>query len=240
MNEAQTTFEEMLDLPADPRPSPPAAARRSEKPAAAIPPGTVLDWKAIAAMAENRVIGHHNGIPWHLPEDFRWFKECTLGQIVVMGRKTFESLPKPLPGRTTFVLTRNPKLLRDRQPNLFASGKVSRSALAHRESMGQMPLAPFAQPDLRLIPSLDLLARESFPCQVFICGGAEIYRQALPFCRELLLTRVHRTVEGDTQFPAFEPLFERAAILRETPDFTIERWTRRGPVSPPPGPPGSP
>ncbi|MEO6034171.1 MAG: dihydrofolate reductase [Verrucomicrobiota bacterium] len=64
-----------------------------------------MNFKAIAAMSENRVIGQGNRIPWHLPEDFQWFKKMTTGQIVVMGRKTFESIGKPLPNRTTIVLS---------------------------------------------------------------------------------------------------------------------------------------
>ncbi len=64
-------------------------------------------FKAIAAMSENRVIGQGNKIPWHLPEDFKWFKKMTTGQIIVMGRKTFESIGKPLPNRETIVLSRN-------------------------------------------------------------------------------------------------------------------------------------
>jgi dihydrofolate reductase len=63
-------------------------------------------FKAIAAMSQNRVIGHEGKIPWHLPEDFKWFKKMTTGQVVVMGRKTFESIGKPLPNRTTVVLSR--------------------------------------------------------------------------------------------------------------------------------------
>ena len=62
--------------------------------------------KAIAAMAENRVIGNKGEIPWHLPEDFRWFKQATMGGVLVMGRKTYESIGKPLPGRETYVLSR--------------------------------------------------------------------------------------------------------------------------------------
>jgi dihydrofolate reductase len=65
-----------------------------------------LEFSAIAAMAENRVIGSGNKIPWHLPEDFKWFKETTLGHVLVMGRKTFESIGRPLPGRETLVLSR--------------------------------------------------------------------------------------------------------------------------------------
>src|SRR5215510_203186 len=64
-------------------------------------------FKAIAAMSENRVIGAGNKIPWHLPEDFRWFKKMTTGQVVVMGRKTFESIGRPLPNRETIVLSRS-------------------------------------------------------------------------------------------------------------------------------------
>jgi dihydrofolate reductase len=63
-------------------------------------------FKAIAAMAENRVIGNGNKIPWHLPEDFKWFKQMTTGQVIVMGRKTFESIGRPLPNRETIVLSR--------------------------------------------------------------------------------------------------------------------------------------
>ena len=65
-------------------------------------------FKAIAAMSENRVIGQGRKIPWHLPEDFKWFKKMTTGHVVVMGRKTFESIGKPLPNRTTIVLSRSP------------------------------------------------------------------------------------------------------------------------------------
>jgi len=66
-------------------------------------------FKAIAAMAENRVIGAGGDIPWHLPEDFKWFKRTTMGGILVMGRKTYEAIGKPLPGRDTYVLSRTPR-----------------------------------------------------------------------------------------------------------------------------------
>src|SRR6201988_2744164 len=99
-------------------------------------------------MAENRVIGRGNQIPWHLPEDFKWFKKMTTGQLVVMGRKTFESIGKPLPNRETIVLSRG----------------------------------PFQYPGVRTISDLSAinLAREQR--EVFICGGAQLYAQALPFC----------------------------------------------------------
>lgn len=66
-------------------------------------------YKAIAAMSENRVIGNNGDIPWHLPEDFKWFKKTTMGDILVMGRKTYESIGRPLPGRQTYVLSRTPR-----------------------------------------------------------------------------------------------------------------------------------
>ena len=66
-------------------------------------------YKAIAAMSENRVIGNSGDIPWHLPEDFKWFKKTTMGAILVMGRKTYESIGRPLPGRDTYVLSRQPR-----------------------------------------------------------------------------------------------------------------------------------
>ena len=69
--------------------------------------GKKFNYRAIAAMAENRVIGNHNAIPWHLPEDFKWFKKTTMGQTLLMGRKTFDSIGRPLPGRQTIILSRN-------------------------------------------------------------------------------------------------------------------------------------
>ncbi|MDB6054178.1 MAG: Dihydrofolate reductase [Verrucomicrobiales bacterium] len=147
---------------------------------------------AIAAMSSNRVIGANNTIPWRLPEDFKWFKQTTLGHILVMGRKTFESIGRPLPGRETIVL--------------------SRSASAF--------------PGVRVIHSADQLPLDD-PRTLFICGGADIYRQLLPFCSELLLTHVDQTVDGDATFPFFEDLFEPVEIVRQTPEFKIIRYRNR-------------
>ena len=150
-------------------------------------------WKAIAAMSENRVIGRNNQIPWHLPEDFRWFKQATLGGTLVMGRKTFESIGRPLPGRVTVVLTRG----------------------------------GFSDPRIHLASGLDAIPGLALPEPVFICGGAQVYEQALPRCAELLLTRVRQEVDGDAFFPPFEHLFDLAGIVQDTPDFVIERWVRK-------------
>jgi len=146
--------------------------------------------KAIAAMSLNRVIGSGNKIPWHLPEDFKWFKKMTTGHILVMGRKTFESIGKPLSGRTTFVLTRS---------NAPIPGVQTIADLTRIE-----------------------VVVAAFPNrQVFICGGAQIYQEALPLCSDLYLTLVKRTVEGDAFFPAFEDRFTLAAEVRDGPDFKI-------------------
>lgn len=150
-------------------------------------------FKAIAAMAENRVIGSAGDIPWHLPEDFKWFKQTTMGGILVMGRKTYDSIGRPLPGRDTFVLSRTP-----------------------REIKGVHSFT-----DLTI---LDQLKTEK---TIWIAGGAEIYRQMLPRCSELFLTRVHRAPVGDTYFPEFEDQFELSELVLKTEDFTIERWTIR-------------
>ncbi|MDA8736221.1 MAG: dihydrofolate reductase [Opitutae bacterium] len=147
-------------------------------------------FKAIAAMAENRVIGNQGDIPWHLPEDFKWFKQTTMGQILVMGRKTYESIGRPLPGRETFVLSRTP-----------------------REIEG-----------VHSFTNLEMLDHFETDKTIWIAGGGEIYKQMLPHCSELYLTRVHRTVEGDAHFPEFENKFELAETILKNDDFTVERW----------------
>jgi dihydrofolate reductase len=141
-------------------------------------------------MSLNRVIGAANKIPWHLPEDFKWFKKLTTGQVVVMGRKTFESIGKPLPNRTTIVLTRSP---------------------------APIPGARTVS-DLRQIIALgsELTGRE-----IFICGGEQVYLQALPMCSDLYLTLVKRIVEGDATFPAFEDQFALKEELVDCAEFKI-------------------
>jgi dihydrofolate reductase len=144
-------------------------------------------FKAIAAMSENRVIGAKNRIPWHLPEDFKWFKKMTTGQVIVMGRKTFESIGKPLPNRVTIVLSRS----------------------------------QFSRPGVETVSNLDQIDLANETREVFICGGAQVYRQALPLCSDLYLTVVKRFVDGDTFFPPFEDRFELADQLLERVDFKI-------------------
>lgn len=150
-------------------------------------------FKAIAAMSENRVIGQGSKIPWHLPEDFKWFKKMTTGQVVVMGRKTFESIGKPLPNRTTVILSRS----------------------------------RFHVPGVQTLSDLNQLDPEREERDIFICGGAEIYGQALPLCSDLYLTLVKRQAEGDILFPVFENQFELKTELQDTPEFKILHYRNR-------------
>ena len=152
--------------------------------------------KAIAAMSLNRVIGVGNKIPWHLPEDFKWFKKLTTGNVVVMGRKTFESIGRALPDRTTIVITRSAQ---------------SFPGVTNISNLNQ----------------IDLAAPEFAEREIFICGGAQIYEQTLPFCSDLYLTLVNREIEGDTFFPKFEDRFDLAATLTENPDFKILHYRNR-------------
>jgi dihydrofolate reductase len=159
-------------------------------------------FKAIAAMSLNRVIGAGGQIPWHLPEDFKWFKKTTTGHVIVMGRKTFEAIGKPLPHRTTLVLSRSVQSI-----------------------PGVRVISDLSQID----PADPALAGR----EIFICGGARVYEQALPLCSDLYLTLVKRLVEGDTFFPAFEEQFELMGELLNTPEFNILHYQR---ASPPPAP----
>ena len=158
-------------------------------------------FQAIAAMSLNRVIGNRNNIPWHLPEDFKWFKKTTMGHVLLMGRKTFNSIGRPLPGRDTVVLTRNP------------------------ESIIGIPtfnsIEAFEQAD------------EFQNRKVFVCGGAEIYRQTLEKCSDLFLTLVKQKIEGDTFFPDYESLFDTGTILHKTEEFEIIHYRQLKQISPP-------
>ena len=157
-------------------------------------PRVLKPFQAIAAMSLNRVIGVGNKIPWHLPEDFKWFKQMTTGHAIVMGRKTFESIGRPLPNRETIVLSRS----------------------------------QFSHPGVKTIRSLEELSGLAGHREVFVCGGAQVYAQALPRCSDLYLTLVKREVEGDAFFPPFEEQFELAEEMRDTPEFKILHYRRCG------------
>jgi len=123
----------------------------------------------IVAISRNRVIGASGQIPWRLPGDLQRFKQLTMGQSLLMGRKTYQSIGRPLPGRQMIVLSRDPKFQAegcetapDLQSGLLAAGQGE---------------------------------------ELFICGGAEIYRQALPLVERIYLSELEREISGDTYFP---------------------------------------
>jgi dihydrofolate reductase len=153
--------------------------------------------RAIAAMSLNRVIGKDGQIPWHIPEDFKWFKKTTSGQAILMGRKTFESLGHPLPNRRNLVVTRSADL---------AEG-------------------------IEIIPDLAAFRPESYPCDVWVIGGGEIYRQILDRCDDLYLSIIPQVIEGDTFFPPFEDKFDLAATVLKHPDFEVRHYLRKAATS---------
>lgn len=137
-------------------------------------PKTILT--LIAAVARNGVIGKDNRLPWHLPADLRHFKTLTTGHAVIMGRKTWESLPekfRPLPGRQNIVITRN---------------------------------AAYSAPGASVAASLPEAVAVATGKEAFVIGGAELYKAALPLADRLQLTELDAAFEGDTWFPERDPL----------------------------------
>lgn len=129
----------------------------------------------IAAAGQNNELGKSNALLWHLPDDFKRFRKITTGHPIIMGRKTFESFPKPLPKRRHIIISRNTGYRVD-------------------------------HPDCVVVHSLEkALEQVAGQDTVFIIGGGEIYRQALPYCDTIELTRVESSFEADTYFPAIDP-----------------------------------
>jgi len=143
----------------------------------------------IAAVAKNGLIGKDNKLPWHLPADLRFFKNTTLGHPIIMGRKNFESIGRVLPGRTNIVLTRNANFAE--AENL----KVAHSLKGAFE-----------------------IAQKTGTDECFVIGGAEIYKEALPFCQKLYITRVHGIFEGNTFMPEFEKGFRKISCVSNSKD----------------------
>ncbi len=132
----------------------------------------------IAALASNRVIGLDNGMPWHLPEDLKYFKATTLGKPIVMGRKTFDSLGRPLPGRTNIVVSRQIDLQ-------LAGAEVFESIEAALDFAEQQAATDGVE-------------------EIMVIGGETLYRQCLAEADRLYLTRIEATPKGDAWFPEFD------------------------------------
>jgi dihydrofolate reductase len=132
----------------------------------------------IAAVAENGVIGTGAGMPWHIRGELRYFMRSTLKKPVIMGRKTFETLPGPLKDRANIVVTRDAGYRRE--------GVITVTSLE------------------KALEVAGAVARETGAEEIMVAGGAEIYRQALPRAQRLYLTEVHAKPEGSVTFPAFD------------------------------------
>lgn len=162
----------------------------------------------IAAVSDNNVIGKDNNIIWHLPDDFKYFKEKTNGHHIIMGRKTFESIGKPLPNRTSIVIT-------------------------HQENYG--PESTLREP-LSIAHSLEeaLQLVHPYETEVFIIGGSEIYKQALDIADTLYITNVHESFDGDVYFPEVDynlwnNIFKKIHEIDENHKqrFTFNIYTRK-------------
>ena len=160
----------------------------------------------VVAVAENGVIGRDGGLPWRMSSDLRWFKQITMGKPVVMGRTTYESIGRPLPGRPNVVMTRQPG---------FAPDGVTIAA---------------SWPDA--LSAARRLAGEAGAGEVCVIGGAQVYAAALPDADVIYLTRIEAAVAGDTALP-LEPDGWRAEVLariepgpKDDHPARIERWAR--------------
>lgn len=167
---------------------------------------TTLPLSLIVAFAENRVIGLDNQMPWHLPADLKHFKAKTLGKPIIMGRKTWDSLGRPLPGRLNLVVTRQAGLQLE-GAEVFTSLET---AIARAEQW----------------------ALEQGVSEVMLIGGAQLYAQALSLAQRLYLTRIALKPEGDAFFPEVDlqqwRCDEREAheALDQQPGYTFETWSR--------------
>lgn len=158
----------------------------------------------IAAAAENNALGKDNDLLWHLPDDFKRFKKLTTGHKIIMGRKTFESFPKPLPNRTHIIITRDRNYI-----------------VTHPECVVVHSLEA----------ALQLVKKDT---NSFIIGGGEIYKQGEPYVNKIELTRVHANFEADTFFPEVDENIWKLITEeyhpkddKHTYDFTYLTYARR-------------
>ena len=160
----------------------------------------------IVAATRNQVIGLENQMPWHLPADLRYFKQCTLGKPIIMGRKTWESLGRPLPGRLNIVISR--------QADVALAGAEVFADLASAIERGQA------------------WAAQQGVDEVMVIGGGQIYQQAIALAQRVYLTRIELELEGDTFFPVLDAgdwqqtSAETHPAQNTEPGYTFEVWQR--------------
>ncbi|MGE0668224.1 MAG: dihydrofolate reductase [Sphingomonadales bacterium] len=144
----------------------------------------------VVAVAANRVIGHAGGMPWRLPEDLKFFKSVTMGKPMIMGRKTFESIGKPLPGRANIVITRG---------TLNAEGITVTHDLHEALKLARA------------------IAAGNETDEIMVVGGGNIYEQALPLADRIYLTEIHADFDGDTFFPVLNEHWREVSRTPGTP-----------------------
>lgn len=158
----------------------------------------------IVAAASNNAIGKNNQLLWHLPNDLKFFKNTTWASVVIMGRKTFEAVNKPLPGRINIVITTQPGW---KAENALVAGNLD-------DAIQQ--------------------ANSTHCREIFIIGGGEIYRQSIGIADKIYMTRVHASLEGDTFFPEIDPAqwhqtgnLDFPADEKHAYPYSFQTWERR-------------
>ena len=186
-------------------------------------PGVRSCFQAIVAVSANGVIGLQQRIPWNIPDEYRWFRRKTLGHHVLMGCCTYLGLPRTLDGRYQLVLTKRPEERLRQAPRRFAGIR------RWKPSSGEVPSGTQSYLFCS-VPDLEhwVESWKTDPPLIFVCGGAEIYRQLLPMCSELFLSRIHLRVEGDRFFPSLDG-FERVGVIEEHEEFQVEHYRQREP-----------
>ena len=158
----------------------------------------------IAAMAKNRVIGKDNQLPWHLPEDLRFFKKMTSGKVMIMGRKTFEGLPGHLPDRHHIVISRS----------AFVAEEEDVDFVTSLDAAIELAASLISQPS----------------DEVFIIGGGEIFQQSLKLVDRIYLTVIEQDYEGDAKYPLFDEsqfVLERDEKRPGPPPFSFRTYVRK-------------
>ncbi|MGD1018479.1 MAG: dihydrofolate reductase [Verrucomicrobiia bacterium] len=152
----------------------------------------------IVAMTKDGIIGDKGKIPWHIREDLQRFKRLTMGHTIIMGRRTYESIGKPLPGRTNIVLTQSPNLIAPAEVLRFGSLKAALDYCRQKEE--------------------DI---------VFVIGGSKVYEAALPLADKLFITQVLSKVPGDTTFPAYDHTAWIETAREDGPECSFVEYKRR-------------
>jgi dihydrofolate reductase len=161
----------------------------------------------IAAVARNGTIGADGSLPWHLPEDFRRFKSITMGHTLIMGRRTYESIGRALPGRRTIVITRDEHWQASDADVAHSIDQAIDLAVGYRDAAGG-----------------------GAPDSLMVLGGGDIYRQLMPLADRLEITHVDADVPGDTRFPDIDPASWKVAERTSRAGFEFVSYVRREPI----------